>query len=456
MATLVLQAAGSALLGAFGPIGAAIGQAAGAIAGAAIDRSLIGGTKTVRGQPLSGARVPGADEGSGLSRVYGTMRIGGTLFWATRFEEEVTTERQGGKATRTKTESYHYFANFALGLCEGEIAGIRRVWADGTELDLTGVETRIYRGTADQQPDPLIEAKQGTGNTPAYRGLAYVVFERLPLDQFGNRIPVLQFEVIRPIGRLETAIRAVTIIPGATEHGYDPTVVRETTGPGEAVNVNRNVLFSASDWTASIDELQALCPNLSTVALVTTWFGNDLRAGECLIRPGVEALSREGESRPWSVGGLSRAQAHLVSTVDGGPAFGGTPDDASVVAAIRDLRNRGLKVVLYPFVMMDVPVGNALPDPYGGTEQATYPWRGRITCFPAAGLPGSADRSDAARGQVRAFAGSAGVEDFAVSGTTVRYTGTDSGYRRLVLHYAQLAAVAGGVDGFILGSSCAA
>ena len=52
-----------------------------------------------------------------------------------------------------------------------------------------------------------------------YRGLAYVVFERLPLDMFGNRIPVMQFEVLRPTGALESQVRAVAIIPGATEHG---------------------------------------------------------------------------------------------------------------------------------------------------------------------------------------------------------------------------------------------
>ena len=61
---------------------------------------------------------------------------------------------------------------------------------------------RLYRGEADQPPDPLIEAKQGAGNAPAYRGLAYAVFERLPLDSFGNRIPILQFEVLKPTGTL--------------------------------------------------------------------------------------------------------------------------------------------------------------------------------------------------------------------------------------------------------------
>ncbi len=105
---------------------------------------------------------------------------------------------------------------------------------------------RLHRGTAVQLPDPLIEARQGVGNAPAYRNTAYVVFERLALDDFGNRIPVLQFEVVRAIGTLEKQIEAVTIIPGASEHGYAPVQVTETTGPGASRILNRNVGYAAT------------------------------------------------------------------------------------------------------------------------------------------------------------------------------------------------------------------
>lgn len=433
MATILLQTAGAALGGIFGPVGAILGRAAGALAGSMVDRALINGGGTISGPRLATARIPGADEGTAVNRVYGTARIGGTLIWATRFEEEVTSERSGAKATGPRVETFRYFANIALGLCEGPIAGVRRVWADGRELDLTAYEMRVHRGDEEQLPDPLIEAKQGEGNAPAYRGLAYVVFERLPLDAFGNRIPLLQFEVLRPVGRLENQIRAITIIPGATEHGYATQPVTEKTGEGSARILNRNVLTAATDWQASLDELQALCPNLKRVALVVSWFGTDLRAGHCRIVPGVEVAAREAESSEWSVAGIARGAAHLVSR-NGSPAYGGTPSDTSVRQAIADLRSRGLKVYLYPFVMMDIPAGNGLPNPHGGVEQPAYPWRGRISCFPGPLQPATADRTAAARAQVEAFAQG------------------DEGYRRMVLHYAGLAAAAGGVDGFIIGS----
>ncbi len=430
MATILLQAAGAALGSVFGPVGAIIGRAAGALAGSVIDRSLLGGTREVNGARLSSARLAGASEGTAIPRLYGTARLGGTLIWATRFEEETVTERTGGKSSGgTRTTTYRYYANLALGLCEGPIAGVRRVWADGRELDTTEIEMRVYRGTDSQPADPLIAAKQGSGRAPAYRGLAYVVFERLPLDDFGNRIPLIQFEVIRPVGALEEKIKAVTIIPGATEHGYATTRISDAPREGEKRWLNRNTLVASTDWQASLDELQALCPNLESVALVVAWFGTDLRAGNCRVLPGVEVGYRREESRAWSVAGLSREEAYVVSRHAGGPAYGGSPSDQSLIEAIRDLKARGLKVTLYPFVLIDIPAGNGLPDPYGGTEQAAYPWRGRITCYPA-----SADKTAAARAQVSTF--------------VMR----SEGYRRFIRHYATLAASAGGVDGFLLGS----
>ena len=95
MATIVLQAAGAALGGLLGPVGAAIGSAAGALAGYAIDRALIDGTRRIEGPRLTGARPFTAEEGAAIPRVYGTARLGGTLIWATRFEEERTTRAAG-------------------------------------------------------------------------------------------------------------------------------------------------------------------------------------------------------------------------------------------------------------------------------------------------------------------------------------------------------------------------
>jgi hypothetical protein len=223
MATILLQAAGAYLGGFLGSVGGAIGTAAGAIAGYMVDTALINGTRRVEGPRLSGARPFTAEEGAPIPRLYGTARLGGTLIWATRFKETSATHRQGKLGP--KVTEYSYFANVAFLLCEGEIAGVRRIWADGNEIDREDVELRIYRGSGDQPADPLIEAKQGTGNTPAYRGVAYVVLERFDIGPYGNRVPQLQFEVIRPVGKLNRKIEAISLIPGAIEYGLSAQLV---------------------------------------------------------------------------------------------------------------------------------------------------------------------------------------------------------------------------------------
>lgn len=453
MATLLLQAAGAFIGGFLGPVGTALGTAAGALAGYVVDRSLIESTRHYRGPRLAGQRPFSAEEGAPLTRLYGTARLGGTLIWATRFEEESRTTRQGIKGGPKVTE-YAYYANAAFALCEGEIAGVRRIWADGREVDRNEVEIRIHTGTQDQPPDPLIEAKQGTDNAPAYRGVAYAVIDRFPIDDFGRRLPQFQFEVMRPVGTLNARIRAVALIPGATEYGFAPYPVRRILTPGDATLINRNMLSAGSDIEASLDELQMLCPGLETVALVVTWFGDDLRAGACRIRPMVTQTDPAGLSLPWLVTGLERQDGTAVSQAGGGAAFGGTPSDRSVMDAIAAIRARGLKVWLHPFIMMDVPADNGLDDPYGGAEQPAYPWRGRITGDPAPGRPGTADKTAAARAQIETFAGAAAPQHFVSAGDTIAYTGPvgDWGFRRFILHHARLAAAAGGVDGFLLGS----
>ncbi|MPZ55018.1 MAG: hypothetical protein GEU91_00700 [Rhizobiales bacterium] len=447
MGQLLLGNAGASIGGAiFGPIGTLFGRALGGFAGRYIDQALFGGGRHryVDGPRLADLDIMASTEGAPIPRAYGRVRLSGQLIWATRLEEAVTTRTEttgskGGPKPGTTTTTYSYFANLAIGLCEGPTGAVLRVWADGKALDLTGLTMRVHRGSEDQTPDPLIVAKEGSDNAPAYRGLAYVVFERLPIANFGNRIPQLSFEVVRPVGQLEQMLRAVTLIPATTEFGYEPAAVVRTLGPGVTAPENRHVFFAASDVEASLDELQALCPLLERVALVVAWFGTDLRAGECSVTPAVDNGVKQTHGATWSVAGLDRMAAPLVSAVEECPAYGGTPSDTSVVNLITALKARGLKVTIYPFVMMDIPPDNALPDPWtGAASQPPFPWRGRITCDPAPGRPGSPDGTAAAADQVNAFFGDAGPEDWS--------------YRRMILHYAGLAAVAGGVDAFLIGS----
>jgi hypothetical protein len=76
---------------------------------------------------------------------------------------------------------------------------------------------------------------------------------------------------------------------------------------------------------------------------------------------------------------------------------------------------------------MDVAPGNTLPDPYSDNAatpgQPVHPWRGRITCSPAAGYAGTVDKTAAAATQVAALFGAATPASFTVSSETVAWTG---------------------------------
>ena len=473
MATLVLGAAGAAIGGSIGGAilgvsAATIGGFIGSTIGSVVDSWIISSlapTQRIEGARLDTLRITSATEGAVIPRLYGRMRMGGNIIWATDFREETKTTTQGGGkgggGGKVKTTEYLYYASFAVALCEGPITGIGRVWADGKPMDLSGVTWRWYPGDEAQAADPFIAAKMGAANTPAYRGTAYVIFEELALSAYGNRLPQLSFEVFRPLADPDTAeglTRAVTMIPASGEFTYATQAIRKTDG-GATVPENLNALADSTDMVEALHRLQAMAPAVESVSLVVAWFGDDLRAGSCKLRPGVEVTAKSTTPVGWSVNGVSRANAFLVSRdAEDRPVYGGTPADFAVVQAIRDLKARGLRVTFYPFLLMDVPPGNTLPTPYSDNAaemgQPTFPWRGRITCSPAAGYAGSVDKTATASSQVAAFFGSAAPSDFTISGDTVSWTGPsgDWGLRRMMLHYAHLCAAAGGVDAFLIGS----
>lgn len=431
--------------------------AATALAARAISNAF---TPDTQGPRLEQLRLQSSTEGASLPMVYGTTRLGGQVIWATQFQEYSSeTSSSGGKGGGPTTTSYTYSLSFALALCAGEIGGIGRVWADGAALDLSTLTYRVYRGTEDQAVDPLIETIEGAGDPPAFRGTAYIVFEDFSLEPFANRMPQLNVEVFRTptlddgLARLETHLGGVGLLPGSGEFAYATEAVRRQTSPGEDAFENVNNARGKADVLASLDDLEAQAPGVKSVMIIVSWFGDDLRVGETQIRPAVEIDAKTTSPLTWQVNGQTRANAYVISQTDGRANYGGTPSDNTVIQLIAELKARGYEVGLYPFILMDITADNTLPDPYGGTNQGAFPWRGRITCHPAAGTAASVDQTAAAGTQVSAFFGSCNTSDFAVSDNGIAYSGPDEwSFRRFMLHHAHLAIAGGGVDLFVMGS----
>lgn len=324
----------------FGAIVAA-GATAGALLGAA---AIAPGLPDVEGPSALNGMQQLSTYGSFIQIPYGRVRTAGNIIWSRGIREEKKTEEVGGKGGGgASVTSYTYFASWGLGLCEGKVKKIHKIWfdsdlvysniptvtlaieqgiytlasvntstviatyttestldisveilndpdgyyifgtgadskkifltaagvakynelaktntiempainvnftADGSSTELivkfggktwaensgitppsfsdtdtvlnysripgyTNVQTasnttssiadfdeklKIYYGDEEQLPDPLIEAAEGVGSTPAYRGLCYLVFDDIPIGDWGNRIPNITVELSR-------------------------------------------------------------------------------------------------------------------------------------------------------------------------------------------------------------------------------------------------------------------
>ena len=198
MATLVFSTVGTVL---GGPIGGAIG----ALIGQSLDQQFL--APATRGPKLGDLSVQSSSYGTQIPRVYGSMRVAGSIIWATDLAE--SSETSGAKGQPDTVFSYS--VSFAVALSSRNASSIGRIWADGKLLrgadGAFKVSTgfRFYPGSEDQDIDPLIASIEGISGTPAYRGLALAVFENLELADFGNRIPFLSFEVIADDGAPDVA-----------------------------------------------------------------------------------------------------------------------------------------------------------------------------------------------------------------------------------------------------------
>lgn len=430
MASIILGAAGAALGGATGvPYLSSLGGMLGRSLGSSFDSEFFASGKNTHyeGARLADLAVQSSTYGKMIPIIYGTMRVGGNLIWSRPIKEMATMTTSssrgggkggGGKVSQTST-TYSYSATLAVGICAGPVDELLRVWADAKQLDISQYIMRIYKGDEEQLPDSLIQAFEGIGKTPAYRGLCYVVFEDFPLASFGNRIPNFTFEVKKKVQYadyegelLEDMLTGIVMIPGAGEYVYDTVSQAKIPGiniggswvaQGDEVQINTHTPYGKTNALVSLDQLEKTCPNIEWVSVVVSWFGDSLDAGACTVVPGVEYKTGAVTAPDtWQVAGFDRSNARLITYVGGGPQYGGTPDDSSILRYLEELRSRGYKVAFYPLMFMDM---------------AGKPWRGELT--------GSA-------ADVGAF-----------------FSKTN-GYNAYIMHYANL--VQDKVDAFIIGS----
>ena len=233
MAKLGVTAAGAVVGGVLGSfvgnpmLGAQIGWAVGGLASSFV------GNKDQQGPRVAELTIQGSAYGNPIPLVSARAKLAGNVIWCDDIIERKSKKKAGKGGP--KVVNYTYYLSFAVGLCEWLNTpvnpGVLRIWLDdklvydsvgsGAVTKVSGLVWRFYPGSATQTPDPLIEADVGTNDAPAFRDMAYIVFEELPIDSFGRRMPNVTVELSAEISLTFPQVNATG--PASPEFPTDPS-----------------------------------------------------------------------------------------------------------------------------------------------------------------------------------------------------------------------------------------
>lgn len=186
--------------------------------------AMLGKPKNVEGPRIADLHLQGSQYGTPIPRIYGEcVRIAGNVIDKSDLIETYHKKKKKMLGfTLTSQKWYTYSASLAILLAEGALpaAPIRKIYAQGKVIfdreagdapTLTAQggykwtraegahdvfkSVTFYPGTATQGVDPIVQSFHGSDPVPAYRHTAYVVIERIELQDWGNSIPNLEFEV---------------------------------------------------------------------------------------------------------------------------------------------------------------------------------------------------------------------------------------------------------------------
>jgi len=295
MATVALYAVGAAVGsalsgGAAAPIflglsGAALGGVVGGAVGGIIDSQFIypavfgRGNSNLSAQKLDDLLMQTASEGSGINFVLGTEnKMAGTVIYLSDLIAKKKKQESGGKGGGgPSSTTYTYTCHTAIGVCEGPVEAIEKIWADD-KLIYNGADTSAYEslsihlGGANQTTDTLLESLLGASNVPAYRGLCYVVIESLKLAKYGNRMPRFTFKVRRTETTYRDAARTILKRAGLVE-GVDFDVSGTSgayfrgyvvQGPQQTAKALEPLMFASDSTVQEVDGMLVLVSRASS------------------------------------------------------------------------------------------------------------------------------------------------------------------------------------------------
>jgi Putative phage tail protein len=334
--------------------------------------------------PIPGENTPSFTSsafGAGIPIVFGSDRLPGNVFWHSAFTKHVIPGTDG-------QDTHYYTTDFAIGICEGQINAILRMWIGdqlvidnsasvdangviqpsasgyvfGSTIDLIGedsplkganiAKTKItaLNGSRYQLPQGVYSSVEGYSATPGYRGLAYILFENYVI--YANSVPTITVEVsantqnLYP--RLYGARPLVTPIFNRTREAllYDPsfdifylTADNTTTNKIGYISFNGNNLeaITEHDWITGNDQ------SVTGIMQDQAWTlqsGNILHSNDAITAAGltvvgnpfanviVDTNGRAGSLLGHASGGLSVLGNGSICTV--GPGSNGIPTNILV------------------------------------------------------------------------------------------------------------------------------
>ena len=157
-----------------------------------------GHTTTIRANKIADFTVSTAEYGATVPEILGTTRISGNVIYYDDFtaHEHRETQRSGkGGGSKTVNVSYTYTVAVILGLCEGPIQGLKRVWLgkDIYTYPNDTIQLTLFAGETNQKPWAYTLGKH-PDKALSYAGLAYMAGV-IDLGDSGS-MPNYNFEVV--------------------------------------------------------------------------------------------------------------------------------------------------------------------------------------------------------------------------------------------------------------------
>lgn len=157
-----------------------------------------GKNTTNRADLIGDFQINTASYGEVVPEILGTTRVSGNIIDYEDFtahEHKSTTRTGKGGGSKHTEITYTYTVAAAIGLCEGPIRGIGKVWRDKEiyEYPNEKIELTLFNGEAGQSPWPYMLSKHPDKALP-YSGLAYMA----GVVDLGDRgsLPQYNFEIM--------------------------------------------------------------------------------------------------------------------------------------------------------------------------------------------------------------------------------------------------------------------